>query len=492
MKIKIIAIALTFGLLGHVPWTNAQTPPYHANVLGLSDGRTSIQVEYGTGLNRWGQVIGTYGGGLSGGTHAVLWSPDVANDGFGSGTLFAIESSSGLPVGTTGSTPTGISDRGQIVGTAYTPGLGDGNQTQSWMWRPNTLNSSTGVMHCCSGRAVTFGQVAIPGLGSAAEYNGHINNHGVIVAYGIYYHPLLWTPSASNGLSGTWTYEPTHSAPSAGINDAGQITGNSCEGGIWNGPYLHSGGFPLADSDVISSPLWIPPSSPECVGGASGVNQRGHLAISAVSTANIIHAYLYKNGSATDLSTSFNSSALAIDNKDQVVGLTSTDINRAGLFENGAVIDLNTVNDSTGGLMLRSAFAINDSGQILCSGTYSGTLATVLLTPNALVTNPVTITKGPLNHSGSTYRQTIIVTNEGTTAITAPVSVVLDGLTQGVTLKNATGRTVYVGAGSPYVDISPAELVPGAATAAFTLTFANSGQLAISYNTRVLAGPAPR
>ena len=37
--------------LGAIP-AIAQTPVYHANLLGLSDGRTNIQVEYPTTLNR--------------------------------------------------------------------------------------------------------------------------------------------------------------------------------------------------------------------------------------------------------------------------------------------------------------------------------------------------------------------------------------------------------------------------------------------------------
>jgi hypothetical protein len=144
--------------------------------------------------------------------------------------------------------------------------------------------------------------VGIPGLGSGAEYNDHINNHGVIVASGIYYHPLLWTPTTPNGLAGTWSYEPTHSAPPSAINDAGQFTGTACESGNWNGPYLHSGGFPLVDSDPISSPLWLQPGSPVCVGGAGGMNQQGHLAISAASaTSNQIRAYLYRNNANTRL-----------------------------------------------------------------------------------------------------------------------------------------------------------------------------------------------
>jgi hypothetical protein len=210
---------------------------YHANLLGISDGRTNLQVENPTGLNRWGQVIGTYGGGLSGGTHAVLWTPPSANDGSGngdagSGTMFTIESSPGLPPGTVNTGPTGLNDRGQVAGWAYTPGKGDGNQTQSWMWRPTTLNSTTGVLHGTSGSAVTFPMVSITGYGSGAEYNQLINVKGSIAAYGTYYRALLWTPSVPNGKSGTWTYDANHSAAPSGFNDAGQIVGSSCESSV--------------------------------------------------------------------------------------------------------------------------------------------------------------------------------------------------------------------------------------------------------------------
>ena len=62
-----LALCIAIGASG-------QTPAYHANVLGIQDGRTNIQLEIPISLNRWGQVIGTYGGGQSGGTHAVLWT----------------------------------------------------------------------------------------------------------------------------------------------------------------------------------------------------------------------------------------------------------------------------------------------------------------------------------------------------------------------------------------------------------------------------------
>src|SRR5438477_7653451 len=110
-KFALIALALTT-VFGSVQ-SPAQTPAYHANLLGISDGRTGIQVEHPSGVNKWGQVIGTYGGGLSGGTHAVLWTPNSANDGSGAGTYYSLESSHGFPGGTVGTWPSGINDRGQ-------------------------------------------------------------------------------------------------------------------------------------------------------------------------------------------------------------------------------------------------------------------------------------------------------------------------------------------------------------------------------------------
>ena len=472
---------------------SGQTPVYHANILGISDGRNNIQISTPIGLNRWGQVIGTYGDGQSGGTHAVLWTPASANDGTSAGSLFAIESSPGLPSGTLDTGTYGLNDRGQVAGWAFTPGQGDGNQHQSWMWRPTILNSGTGVLHGNSGSSVTFPLVSIPGYGSGAEYNELINNKGVIAAYGINVRALLWTPTTPNGKSGAWTFDPNHGAAPSGFNDAGQIAGSSCDNAVWNGPYLHSGAFPpLLDSDVITSSLWFPPNSGTCVSAGDALNSKGHLAVAALSTANVIRAYLYKSGTATDISTGLASHVLAINAFDQVTGYADTDTRRAYLFKNGTAVDLNTLNDSTGGLLLKQAIAINLAGQILATGVYPGAGASVLLTPNALVTNPVVVTKGPMQISGTTYTQAVTVQNAGTTTITGPISVALDGLTAGVILTNKTGRTVYTGPGSVYANVSSSDLPAGATTTAFTLVFSNPQLKTISYAARVLGSSAPR
>lgn len=499
MKYRFVLFTLALCVAAEVAKAPAQTAVYHANLLGISDGRTNIQVEIPTGLNRWGQVIGTYGGGLSGGTHAVLWTPNLANDGFSAGTLFAIESSPGMPSGTVNTGPTGLNDRGQVTGWAYTPGQGDGNQTQSWMWRPTTLNSTKGVLHGNQGSTTAFPLVSINGMGSGAEYNQQINNKGSISASGNSYRALLWTPATLNGTTGTWTNDPNHGAPPSAINDAGQIAGSSCESSVWNGPYLHSGAFPpLLDTDVLTSSLWIPPTSQECVGGTGGINAKGHLALSAVSaSAGAVHAYLYKNGAAVDLSPGVTvggvASAYAINSFDQVVGFQDSDTRRATLFQNAKALDLNGLNDSTNGLLLNYAIAINSSGQILAKGVYPGCCsASVLLTPNALVANPVLVTKGPMQISGSTYTQTVTVQNQGATTITGPISVALDGLTGGVILTNKTGKTLYTGPGSVYANVSSSDLAAGATTAAFTLVFSNPQLKTINYTPRVLGSAAPR
>jgi hypothetical protein len=314
----------------------------------------------------------------------------------------------------------------------------------------------------------------------------------VIGASGINGRALLWTPSTPNALTGVWTYDPNHGNGPGAINDAGQIAGATCQNSVWNGPYLHAGALPLLDADVLTSPLWEPPNSQECVGGASGINSKGDLAISAVSsTVRAIHAYLYKNGAATDLSPGILNgglaAAIAINNYDQVVG--HADPNGASLFQNGQVLDLNVLNDFGNGLLLSDVFAINDRGQILCAGSS----ATILLTPAATWIQPVTFAKGMLQHNGNTYTQTITVTNSGANAIPGSISIALDGLTSGVTLTNATGTTQFAGPfGSPYVDVSSSDLAPGATTAAFTLTFSNPAHATIKYTPRVLATRSPR
>ena len=488
---KMMFAALAFSAVILATVSSAQTPAYHANVLGISDGRTGIQVENPAGLNRWGQVVGTYGGTQQ---HAVLWTPNSANDGFGTGIILSLELSTGLPAGAADTWPTGVNDRGQVVGSAFTPGKGDGNQQQSWMWKPAPLNSNTGSkLNHSKGKAVTFPLLNIPSLGTLAENAQVINGKGLIGARGINGRALLFVPTQPNAATGTWTYDPDHGGGPNAINDAGQLAGGTCDNAVWNGPYFHSGPLPLALSDVLTSPLWDPPNGGECIGWSGGINSRGDLAVNAVSSQQrLMETYLYKNGTATNLAPGFAGQVVGINTYDQVVGEFVTDTKRAALFQNGQVLDLNTLNDGTNGLFLRHVVAINDRGQMLVIGQFPGAGATVLLTPASMWNGTVTFTKGTPQRSGTTVTQTITVTNTGAAAIPGTVSIALDGLTSGAVLTNASGSTQYASPIlSPYVDVSTSDLAPGATTASFTLTFSSPGGT-IKYTPRVLARNAPR
>src|SRR5262249_48131642 len=151
-------------------------------------------------------------------------------------------------------------------------------------------------------------------------------------------------------------------------NDVGQIAGSSCGTVPWNGPYLHKGQLPITSTNMLASSLWISPNIGECIKSAASINAHEDLAISAVSTVNAFHAYLYKNGKVTDVNTRFNSHALTINNHDQLVGQIDADTRRAYLFKSNRALNLNLLTDLSNGLFLRQGIAINDSGQILCTG----------------------------------------------------------------------------------------------------------------------------
>jgi List-Bact-rpt repeat protein len=97
-----------------------------------------------------------------------------------------------------------------------------------------------------------------------------------------------------------------------------------------------------------------------------------------------------------------------------------------------------------------------------------------------------------LNPATGRYAQTVTVTNNSANTITGPLSLVLDSLSVNATLFNATGTTdtLELPAGSPYLNAN-VNLAAGQ-NASFVLQFADPSHAAISYNTRVLAGPGLR
>jgi Divergent InlB B-repeat domain len=110
------------------------------------------------------------------------------------------------------------------------------------------------------------------------------------------------------------------------------------------------------------------------------------------------------------------------------------------------------------------------------------------------VSTSITVTRGGyvLNPGTGRFVQTDTLTNNSANTITGPISLVLDDLSAEATLFNATGTTdsLEPPVGSPYIN-AVVTLAPGQ-NVAIQLQFTDLTRGAITYNTRVLAGPGLR
>lgn len=117
---------------------------------------------------------------------------------------------------------------------------------------------------------------------------------------------------------------------------------------------------------------------------------------------------------------------------------------------------------------------------VLCTCATDVTSA-VGMTYSGVTLNPIT----------RRYVQTVTMKNNTASAITGPLSLVLDNLTANVTLFNPAGTTdAMQPAGSPYVNAS-VNLAPGQSVGV-QLQFVNPGNIPFTYQARVLAGPGLR
>jgi hypothetical protein len=106
--------------------------------------------------------------------------------------------------------------------------------------------------------------------------------------------------------------------------------------------------------------------------------------------------------------------------------------------------------------------------------------------------NGVSVTRGGFARDRRTggYSQVVTLKNDSAATITAPIHLVVDGLSANAAVTNASGTTtVNTPLGSPYLTIPSGDLAPGASVTA-TLQFSNPSNAAITYTTRVLSNTA--
>ncbi|MDQ2820614.1 MAG: ExeM/NucH family extracellular endonuclease [Pseudomonadota bacterium] len=138
-------------------------------------------------------------------------------------------------------------------------------------------------------------------------------------------------------------------------------------------------------------------------------------------------------------------------------------------------IDYN-IGDTTTDYYTNNAFRASDHDPVVVSLNLAGT--------SVDVTASVKVTRGALtvNRTNGKYIGAITVTNTSNAALAGPLNYRLDGLTNGVTLDNASGSVN----GAPYLTL-PNGLAAGASVT-LTTTFTNPAKVAIGYTAALISG----
>lgn len=156
-----------------------------------------------------------------------------------------------------------------------------------------------------------------------------------------------------------------------GINDAGQITGwSQTASGPWNAPYSHAfiySNGSMTDIGTLGGNY----------AGANEINALGHVVGWSKDAYGGDRAFYYDGTKMNDLGIDiggWSNDNGAINDHDQIV------ISR-WLYSNGVLTDINTLLPSNSGWLISGAYDINNAGAIVGQGLYNGQYHAYLMTP---------------------------------------------------------------------------------------------------------------
>lgn len=290
-------------------------------------------------------------------------------------------------IGSNRTTVTGINDSGQVVGWSNVNG-----QDHAVIWNGSNVTD-------------------LGTLGGMGSYAYGISNSGVVVGE---------SGDSSGGHAVTWTsgtislLGPPGSSAN-GINNVGQVIGTSLlpstiNATVWNAGVPTALSFPAGSNSTVSQGLTINnsgiatgfisgfgslvwnsgvPSRLNDLGGNNSrtfaINDAGIIAGWAAIAGGDERSVVWNNSTTpTDLGMlpgAIYAEAHGINNAGVVVGF-SGNAPYATLWENGEIIDLNTLLSPSGlGWHLTEAIGINNLGQIIGQGFFDGQYESFLLTP---------------------------------------------------------------------------------------------------------------
>jgi probable HAF family extracellular repeat protein len=259
-------------------------------------------------------------------------------------------------LGTLGGNSSGaisISSSGLITGWSETGIVDSSGETivRAFLWK-------NGVMH------------DLGSLGGPVSFGQDVNDKGQVIGFSFTdsttVHPFFWDKGIMTDLSLGGT-----DGDSGLVNNHGQSIGvSTLPGDIERHAFLWSHGK-LHDLGTLGGSRSRP----------LGLSEDGHVAGASLTTNDeTIHAVLWRNLKIKDLGTvpgDACSFAWGLNSKDQVVGISLPEpcdfsVARAFLWENGSMVDLNTLIPPNSGLQLVYAEAINDAGEIVGIGVPPG------------------------------------------------------------------------------------------------------------------------
>jgi probable HAF family extracellular repeat protein len=296
-----------------------------------------------------------------------------------------------------------INDVGQVVGaTDYSFLYSNGTITDLSPLAPNDINNAGQIAG-----SVPFGGVTVPAifssrtseldligtLGGVTSYgfNGtanSINSAGDAAGYsyisGVNRHAFMY--NHGNGIMTDLDPENTGYSVGSAINDSDTIAGFA------SSPQSNG----VAQAFVYRGGL-LTPIGPTTESYAQGINNLGQV-VGDFLTDNqtAFHAFLYNKGAFIDLGSagSTETVAFAINDQEQIVGITLVPYNtscsgvpcieyeqHAFIYENGGIVDLNSLIPPCSGWDLSWALDINNRGQIVGYGTINGSFHGFILTP---------------------------------------------------------------------------------------------------------------
>jgi probable HAF family extracellular repeat protein len=322
---------------------------FWANGVATDLGTLGGSLTIANGLNNLGQVIGYAF--LTGDSqyHPFIWSGGSMHD---LGTLGGLDASI-----------VGINDAGQMAGFSYLSPI-------SLSYRAVLATSS--------------GLVSLGSLGGSYSSAYAINSSGQVagessLSGNFQYHAFLFSGGVMRDLG---TFGGSQSSAFA-INDAGLVTGHANLTGdsqthafLFDGTTLHNLGT---------------------LGGTYScgykINNAGQIVGESWLTGDVeAHACLYRAGTMLDLGTlgGANSSAWALNNSGNVVGVASdaSGMDRAYLWKDGVMTDLNTLLPANSGWELTAAYFIDDYGHIAGTGLLQGEQIWFLMTMSSGQNHP--------------------------------------------------------------------------------------------------------